>query len=113
MRKRTVPDLSGKGKATRIFLPSRVNLEIKILAFPFTHASNGAVGIPSNGFFHLSPTFSFLSSGVCSQHLRGESSSFFSDRGFALGYALGFLIRLGSDLTVLRSGVKARLEIAK
>lgn len=42
MRKRTVPDLSGKGKATRIFLPSRVNLEIKILAFPFTHASNGA-----------------------------------------------------------------------
>lgn len=42
VRKRTVPDLSGKGKATRIFLPSRVNLEIKILAFPFTHASNGA-----------------------------------------------------------------------
>jgi hypothetical protein len=39
------PDLSGKGKATRIFLPSRVNLEIKKLAFPFTHAGEESIEI--------------------------------------------------------------------
>jgi hypothetical protein len=43
LQKGAVLTYQERGKATRIFLPSRVNLEIKKLAFPFTHAGEESI----------------------------------------------------------------------